>query len=85
MSNILTIKQFIIDEFIPDTESKDISNDLDLLTNGVLDSLAVLRLVAFIEDQFDLALNPDEIDPDNFRTLSDMAKLVDAKMASVGA
>lgn len=82
MSNLLSIKQFIVDELVPDSHSDDIPNDLDLLQSGVLDSLAVLRMVAFIEDEFDITLQPDEIDPLNFKSINAIAELVDSKSKS---
>ena len=81
MSNLQSIKQFIIEEFIPDTHSEDIPNDLDLLQSGILDSLAVLRLVAFIEDNFDIALEPDEIDPENLNSINAIDALIKEKSA----
>lgn len=82
MSNLASIKQFIVDELVPDSHSDEIPNDLDLLQSGVLDSLAVLRMVAFIEDEFDIALQPDEIDPANFKSIDAIAELVDSKLKS---
>ncbi len=79
MSNLQSIKQFIKDEFIPGSQHEEIPNDLDLLQSGILDSLAVLRLVAFIEDQFDIALDPDEIDPENFKSINSMNHLIAKK------
>lgn len=81
MSNSQSIKQFIIEEFIPDSHSDDIPNDLDLLQSGILDSLAVLRLVAFIEDNFDIALEPDEIDPENLNSINAIDALIKEKSA----
>lgn len=81
MSNSQSIKQFIIEEFIPDSHSDHIPNDLDLLQSGILDSLAVLRLVAFIEDNFDIALEPDEIDPENLNSINAIDALIKEKSA----
>ena len=37
------IKQFIVDEFMPDVPVEDLEDDFDLLTGGVVDSLGLLR------------------------------------------
>jgi acyl carrier protein len=81
MSNLHSIKQFIIEEFVPDSHSEDLPNDLDLLQSGILDSLAVLRLVAFIEDHFDITLEPDEIDPENLKSINAIDALISEKSA----
>jgi hypothetical protein len=37
------IKQFIVDEFMPDVSVDELDSDFDLLTGGVVDSLGLLR------------------------------------------
>ena len=81
MSQLHNLKQFIIDEYIPDSHNAEISNDLNLIENGILDSLAVLKLVAYIEDQFNIALEPDEIDPEYLNSINALDTLIQAKLA----
>jgi acyl carrier protein len=52
-----------------------------LLENGLLDSMAIVKLVGFIEERFGVALGDEEFDPDNFETLSAIASMIDAKKA----
>jgi acyl carrier protein len=80
MSHKHIIKQYIIDEYVPDGTDASISDDMDLLKNGILDSLAVLKLVAFIEDRFDVRLAPEEIDPDNLKSIDAIYDLIRAKL-----
>jgi len=82
MSIAEQIKDFIISEFVPDGETTEIADDLDLIQTGVLDSLAVLKTVAFIENEFDVALEPEEIDTDNFNTVNEIAALITQKRSS---
>ena len=42
------IKQFIVDEFMPDVPVEDLEDDFDLLTGGVVDSLGLLKVVAWL-------------------------------------
>ncbi len=74
------IKQYIIDEYVPDGSDASIAADMDLLENGILDSLAVLKLVAFIEDTFDVTLQLDEIDPDKFKSINAINDLISTKL-----
>ena len=50
--------------------------DTDLIETGVLDSLAILDLVAFVETRYDLALPVEEFTPENFRNVRAIAALV---------
>jgi acyl carrier protein len=63
------IKQFVIEEFLPDVRPEDLDAEHDLLAGGVIDSLGLLKLIAWIEAQFDVTVDDAALDPDNFRTV----------------
>ena len=69
MSHIETIKQFVIDEFLPDVTGADLTTDYDLVATGVIDSLGLLKLIAWLEERFELPIDDLELDPDSFRTI----------------
>ncbi|MGZ4305454.1 MAG: acyl carrier protein [Solirubrobacteraceae bacterium] len=71
------IKQFIVDEFMPDVPVEDLEDDFDLLTGGVVDSLGLLKVVAWLEDEFDIGVDDSELGPDSFRTVAAIKAFVD--------
>jgi acyl carrier protein len=71
------IKQFIVDEFMPDVPVEDLDDDFDLLTGGVVDSLGLLKVVAWLEDEFDIGVDDSELGPDSFRTVAQIKAFVD--------
>ncbi|GAA4205257.1 hypothetical protein GCM10022252_65550 [Streptosporangium oxazolinicum] len=79
MKNEALIKSYLIKEFMPDVEASELANDYDLLTNGVVDSLGLLKLIAWIETEFDITVDDAALDPDNFRTVD----AIDAFVARV--
>lgn len=85
MSPITNVKQFIIDEFLPDTRSAELDEDLDLITTGVIDSLGVLKLVAAIEGQYQLSLEPELLQPENYRSVRAIEALIRQQQATVRA
>lgn len=64
------VKQFVIAEFAPDVPADELDADLDLLGGGVIDSLGLLKLIAWLEATFDLSVDDAALDPDNFRTVA---------------
>lgn len=76
MSNIDTIKRFLIEEFLPDVSASDIDVEHDLLADGVIDSLGVLKLIAWLEERFTLAVSDTELDPDNFRSVAAIEQFI---------
>ncbi|MGQ4487284.1 phosphopantetheine-binding protein [Streptomyces sp. 372A] len=70
MSNTATIKQFLIEEFLPDLTQDELADDQDLLSSGAIDSLGLLKLIAWVEDRFGLAVDDTDLDPNNFRSVT---------------
>ncbi|MYQ76885.1 MULTISPECIES: acyl carrier protein [unclassified Streptomyces] len=70
MSNTATIKQFLIEEFLPDLTQDELADDQDLLSSGAIDSLGLLKLIAWVEDRFGLAVDDTDLDPNNFRSVN---------------
>ena len=71
------IKEFIVEEFMPDVPVEDLDDDFDLLTGGVVDSLGLLKVVAWLEDEFDIGVDDSELGPDSFRTVAAIKAFVD--------
>lgn len=58
------------------------SNDDSLLENGVIDSMNVMELVVFLEENMNLRVEDHEINPDNFDSVSCLAAYVRRKQAA---
>ncbi|AOM39859.1 acyl carrier protein [Xenorhabdus hominickii] len=82
MSNILMkIRAFVIDDILKGNDS-DISDDLNLGESGVLSSLAIMRLVSFVEDEFDILVGVS--DPrTRFTTIREIERYVEEKLSGV--
>lgn len=63
------IARFIADEFLPDTEAKDIPDDLNLMDAGIVDSLGLLRIVAFLEEELGVVIEPEAMVPENLNSI----------------
>ena len=73
------IRDYIFRQY-PALEPKGLG-DLDPLA-GVLDSLAVLGVVGFIEPEFSVELSASDLTDENFETISSIARLVEKLSAS---
>ncbi len=63
------IRDFIFNELIFVAEPEKFSDDDDLLAAG-LDSMGIMRLIMYIEEQFGVTLPDAEIDPDNVKSFN---------------
>ncbi|MEH0822392.1 MULTISPECIES: acyl carrier protein [unclassified Micromonospora] len=71
------IRAFLARELDQRGHAVTVTDDLPLLDQGLLDSLAIMQLVGFMEDTYRIEINPEEIVPENFATVRDMATLVE--------
>jgi D-alanine--poly(phosphoribitol) ligase subunit 2 len=55
------------------------SADTDLFETGILDSLTFVDLLFHLEQQFDVRVSVDELEPDSFRTVGRIAAFVAAR------
>lgn len=60
-------------------EGIEFSAETHLFEQGIVDSIGVLMLVQFIEDRFDLKVEPDEMVIENFASIACMSRYVETK------
>ncbi len=72
------IREFILDKF-PVARGREMTDDDSLLEQGTVDSLGVLEIVGFLEQQFGITLTDDEMVADHFDSIASMARLVRQK------
>lgn len=80
MSTLIKLRKFFEDEIIKNTAIENIDDDLDLIENGVLDSLAIMALAGFIEQEFNVTVESDDIVPENFRSVKAIAQYIEKNL-----
>ena len=61
------------------TGNREVSDDEQLIENGVLTSLQTVELVMFLEDRFGVTVEDEELDEENFASVRTIAELVKGK------
>jgi acyl carrier protein len=74
-----TVKEYILKEFLPGEDPDELTDSTPLITGGILDSIATLKLVAFVEERYGITLQAHEVDVDHLNTVADIASLIDSK------
>jgi len=59
-----------------------VAPDTDIIGNGLIDSLGIFKLIAFVEEAFKITIQPDEILLENFHTLRALRNLIVRKLGA---
>ena len=78
------VKTYILEEFLPGEAPDALTDSTQLITHGVLDSLATLKLVSFVEQKYGIAVDAHEVNIDYLNTLPDIVMLIQAKAQTPG-
>jgi acyl carrier protein len=71
-----------MDNYLFGREDENLCDEDSLIENGVIDSTGVLQLVSFVEDNFGVHVEDDDIVPDNLDSLSKLTLFVSRKLGS---
>ena len=74
------LRRFIIDNFLFGVEDSQFSDDDSFLEKGLIDSTGVLELVAFIEEQYGIRFQDDEIIPENLDSINKLIQFLNKKL-----
>lgn len=77
MSDTDIIKAYILEEYLPGTPPAELDGSYDLLDNGVVDSLGLLQLIAWVEQRYEIPIDEVELSPDHFRSVDAICRFVD--------
>lgn len=55
----------------------DLTASNDLIDEGILDSMDIVSIISEIEKEYFIEIDPDEIDPDNFQSISSMFAMIE--------
>lgn len=76
-----SVRQFILDNFLSGENPDNLKDDTDLKETGILDSISTLKLVSFLEEQFKIEFEVNDLGDDNLSTIINIEKLVNSKKA----
>ena len=74
----IEIKNYIIDASLSD--AKDIKEDTMIFDAGLLDSMGLLFLIEFLKEEYDVEVNDEELNPENFESINSIVSFVEGKL-----
>lgn len=78
------LRKFIEDNYLLSAGVDSFEDDDSFLEKGIIDSTGVLELLEFLEETFQIAVEDEEVIPDNLDTLNCLTVYVRDKLEDAG-
>lgn len=78
------IKNFIVENFLFG-EEKGLTENSSFIKEGIVDSTGIMQLVSFIQDQYRIAIEDEELVPENLDSIAKVSAFIESKKKVAGA
>lgn len=72
------IKKYILEASLSD--AKDIQDDTLIFEVGLLDSMGLLFLIEYLKENFEVEVEDEELNPENFESINSITAFVEEKI-----
>jgi acyl carrier protein len=79
------LRRFIADNFMFRGSIDAIGDGASLIKAGIIDSVGILVLISFLEEQFEIKISDDEVEPENLESIDAIASFLARKTQKGGA
>lgn len=73
------IRSYIAENLLFSGSGYNYSDEASFLEEGIVDSIGIMELVAYVEDEFKVTVNDLDVTPDNFDSVSKLARYIRSK------
>jgi acyl carrier protein len=78
MSKKAILSDYIKQEFLRDNNA-DLGADQDLISSGIIDSIGILQLVAFIDERFGISVPDEDVVFEHFQSVESLSDYLEEK------
>ena len=79
MSEAKAVRSFILENYLFTDDESALSNDDSFLDMGILDSTGMLEVIYYLEDDFSIKIEYDEMIPENLDSVNNIVKFIGKK------
>ena len=73
------IRNFIVENFMLGMNPEELTDSDSLLDKGIIDSTGVLELVVFLEENYQIQIEDEELVPENLDSINNLVKFIQKK------
>ena len=81
MSTATKLRNYILETYLFTTDEAALANDDSFLDKGIIDSTGILELVMFLEQEFGLTVDDEELLPENLDSIDHLVQFIERKQS----
>ena len=70
------VRKYVVDNFLLGDKKKNLEKDDSFLETGVIDSTGELELLSFLEEEFKIKVEDEELIPENLDSVERIVKCI---------
>ena len=79
MSTEASIREFILENYLFTDDESELKNNESLIESGVIDSTGIMEVIAFLQKEFDIVVEDDEMIPENLDSVDNILNYLKKK------
>ncbi|HHI02073.1 MAG: acyl carrier protein [Candidatus Zixiibacteriota bacterium] len=78
------LRAFIMESFLFGNTEQAFDDSDSFMENGIVDSTGILELISFIEEQYNIQIDDEELIPENLDSINNLVSFIARKTAKMG-
>ena len=76
------VKEYILENYLFTNDQSELASDDSFLDKGIIDSTGILEIIMFLEDEFGVKVEDEEMVPENLDSVKNITEFVNSKKLS---
>ena len=74
------VRNYILENYLFTEDQSELTNEDSLLEKGIIDSTGILEIIFFLEDEFGIKVDDEEMIPENMDSVNNIVKYINSKL-----
>lgn len=77
------LRSYILENFLFTDDQSQLNNEDSFMDQGIIDSTAILELIFFMEEEFSVKVEVEEMVPDNLDSINKVTRFIESKTGTL--
>ena len=73
------VRNYILENYLFTDDQSELNSEDSFLEKGIIDSTGILEIIFFLEEEFGLSIDDDEMIPENLDSVNNIVKFINSK------